>query len=63
MTEAEIRADERRRCWEEINAMIEKGPLGGNGWDPTAQRNGLILAANQMSQYDRHLLNRKPPRR
>lgn len=48
MTETEIRADERRRCWEEISAMIEKGPLRGNGWDPSAQRNGLILAANKL---------------
>lgn len=30
----------------EINAMIKTGDIGGNGCDPTAQRNGLILASN-----------------
>lgn len=33
-------------CWETINALIKPGELQGNGCDQTAQRNGLILAAN-----------------
>lgn len=46
--ESAIREDERNRCWEEINALIKHGDIGGNGWDQTAQRNGLILAANTL---------------
>ena len=42
----EIRRDERKRIWDEINKHIKPGKLQGNGWDDTAQRNGLILAAN-----------------
>ncbi len=52
MTEEEIRADERRRCWEQINAMIVPGPLSGMGIDPSAQRNGLILAANSLLEVE-----------
>lgn len=48
MTEDEIRADERRRCWLEISALIVPGKLPGSGCDSTAQRNGLILAANTL---------------
>jgi hypothetical protein len=48
ITEAEIRADERRKCWEEVNALIQPGRLSGNGCDETAQRNGIILAANHL---------------
>jgi hypothetical protein len=40
-------------CWETVNAMIKKGPLQGNGCDDTAQRNGIILAANAL-YYKRH---------
>lgn len=46
MTEGEIRADERRKCWERVNKWIIPGPLPGNGTDRSAQRNGLVLAAN-----------------
>ncbi len=48
MTEEQIRADERRKCWQHINAMIQPGPLPGSGWDRLAQRNGVILAANAL---------------
>jgi hypothetical protein len=67
ITEVEIRADERRKCWEEVSALIQSGPLPGNGCDETAQRNGLILAANHLcrdmtaTDYDDHLLRRKKP--
>lgn len=33
-------------CWFKVNALIKRGPLQGNGWDKTAERNGIILAAN-----------------
>lgn len=46
--EQEIRADERRKCWEEVSSMIRPGDLGGSGWDKNAERNGLILAASRI---------------
>lgn len=46
MSEEDIRADERRKCWLQINRWIIPGDLPGNGCDRSAQRNGLILAAN-----------------
>lgn len=36
-------------CWEAVNALIKPGDLGGNGCDKTAERNGLILAANAIA--------------
>lgn len=36
----------REDCWNEINAAIRKGPLPGDGWDQSAERNGLVLASN-----------------
>ena len=39
---------ERRRIHEGINALIKSGPLTGNGTDETAERNGIILAANHV---------------
>lgn len=48
MAEGDVRADERRKCWQRINAMIVPGELGGNGCDRLAQRGGLILAANAL---------------
>lgn len=33
-----------------INAKIVPGDIGGSGFDPTAQRNGLIIAANAVQQ-------------
>ena len=35
-------------CWDRINSQIKPGQLLGNGSDETAQRNGLILAANMI---------------
>lgn len=35
-------------CWETISALIKPGELSGNGCDKTAERNGLILAANTL---------------
>lgn len=32
--------------WRKIDEMIHKGPLPGNGCDRSAERNGLVLAAN-----------------
>lgn len=39
----------RLECMEEINALIKRGPLDGNGCDKTAERNGLVLAFNEIS--------------
>ena len=39
-------AEERMKCWNEINAAIKQGTLQGNGCDDSAQRNGLVLASN-----------------
>jgi hypothetical protein len=36
------------RAWEALNNLIEVGPLPGNGFDKTAQRNGIVLAANEL---------------
>lgn len=33
-------------AWDTINRMVVPGPLQGDGWDKTAERNGLIMAAN-----------------
>lgn len=33
-----------------INAKITPGDIGGTGFDPTAQRNGLIIAANAVQE-------------
>lgn len=35
-------------CWDVIDRLIVKGQLPGNGTDRTAERNGLILAANEI---------------
>jgi hypothetical protein len=50
MTEDEIRADERRKCWDAINKWIVRGPLPGNGCDASAQRNGMVLATNLIAE-------------
>ena len=49
MSEDEIRRDERTKCWQSINRWIRLGDLPGNGTDKTAERNGLILAANEIA--------------
>lgn len=36
-------------AWNAIDALIKPGDLGGNGLDKTAERNGLILAANAIA--------------
>jgi hypothetical protein len=41
---------ERRAAWEAVNKHIKMGKLQGNGCDETAQRNGLILAANLLRE-------------
>jgi hypothetical protein len=44
---------ERKAAWEAVNALIIPGDIGGDGVDPTAQRNGIVLAANAlMSRID-----------
>jgi hypothetical protein len=46
-------AAERKAAWEAVNALIVPGDIGGDGTDPTAQRNGIVLAANAlMSRID-----------
>ena len=42
----EMLAADRQAAWDAVDAWIKPGALGGNGCDQTAQRNGLILAAN-----------------
>lgn len=38
-------------CWEAVNSLIKPGAdLPGNGCDGVAERNGLILAANQIAE-------------
>lgn len=37
---------ERQRLWDLINSQIPQGKLKGNGFDETAQRNGMIIATN-----------------
>lgn len=44
--ERQIRADERRKMLELINRHIKRGKIQGDGYDLTAQRNGMILAYN-----------------
>ncbi len=39
---------QRLEDWKAVNALIRPGNLGGNGCDQTAQRNGIILAANTL---------------
>lgn len=40
------RADALKEAWDCVNGMIQFGHIGGNGCDPSAQRNGLVLATN-----------------
>lgn len=49
MTESEIRADERMKCWREINALIEPGHLTGEAY---ALRDGLMMACNAVAVKD-----------
>lgn len=36
-------------CWKEIHGLIKEGELQGNGVDETAERNGIIKAANHIA--------------
>ena len=40
---------ERKDAWEAVNALIVFGHIGGNGTDPSAQRNGIVLATNVLA--------------
>lgn len=40
------RLAERADIWRDIDAAIKPGSLPGDGFDKTAERNGLILAQN-----------------
>ena len=41
-------------CWERVKTLIVEGPLPGNGRDKTAERNGIILAANHIAPWNRN---------
>ncbi len=45
--------------WTAITAMVKPGPLPGDGSDKTAERNGLILAANVLAE----MLRSDPPQK
>jgi hypothetical protein len=45
-TPALLRGPTANDCWEAVNALIKPGQLQGNGFDDTATRNGLVMAAN-----------------
>lgn len=58
------RKDEREAIFYAINALIKLGDLPGDGWDKTAERNGLILASNEVvkrDSYARLEQNRRRP--
>ena len=42
----------KNQILDEINKHITSGQLPGNGMDKTAERNGMILATNIISQMD-----------
>ncbi len=44
-----VAAKERKNAWEAVNALIVHGDIGGNGTDPSAQRNGIVLATNVLA--------------
>lgn len=49
-TSQAVRAAVIEEAWQTIDKMIVTGALQGNGCDATAQRNGLVLAANALSR-------------
>lgn len=51
---------ERRACWEQINGLIKTGDLGGNGCDRDAERNGIVMAANEIHPGSRSLPVQSP---
>jgi hypothetical protein len=44
-------ADVATEAWQIVNSLIEPGALDGTGRDPVAQRNGFILAANELAKW------------
>lgn len=38
------------QAWKEIDALIRRGELSGNGCDQQAERNGIVLAANKLQE-------------
>ncbi|MEY4416016.1 MAG: hypothetical protein RIQ53_3309 [Pseudomonadota bacterium] len=44
-------ADVAAEAWQIVNSLIEPGPVDGTGRDPVAQRNGFILAANELAKW------------
>jgi hypothetical protein len=38
------------KAWVEVDRLIVRGELPGNGWDRTAERNGIIIAANKLRE-------------
>jgi hypothetical protein len=45
-----VQKQEAQACWDAINKWIKPGELQGNGLDDHAQRNGMILASNQVME-------------
>ena len=33
-----------------LGKLVRQGDIGGNGWDQSAQRNGIVLALNELSR-------------
>lgn len=48
--QARIKAEAVRECWNKIDSMIARGFLQGTGDDKTAERNGIISAANAIME-------------
>jgi hypothetical protein len=44
-------ADVATEAWQIVNSLIEPGALDGTGRDLTAQRNGFILATNELAKW------------
>lgn len=51
--ERAIRADERKACQNAIRKWITTGHVEGTGLDKQAQRNGMILALNAITDRGR----------
>jgi hypothetical protein len=47
-------------CWGSVDALIVRGELSGNGCDDSAQRNGIVLAANALHSM-LNAKDEKPP--
>ena len=33
-----------------LGKLVRQGDIGGNGWDQSAQRNGIVMALNELSR-------------